>query len=703
MAGHKRRHRLLNQIKAASRAPVRKFAESMTDSTIHDVSLWEPPGGSKKGPQAAGSKKGPQASSSPCTEKLGQPQTCRASGKTGATWSKDNAQCFLKLCLPFKVDFRKRVVPTSVWQTLSDQLYDGNLDYSPEQLKEKMRNLKRAFGEAKRGQHLGDKWEYFSLMRKLFDCPMSDAPDDSCIISGGSSGIKHWNDENELHPAIEVLDHSDKVSILNNSGTNSEDENANYLKECEVNCDMDRTYDKGTSTNKSKTVPPMNHGKTYIVSKPMFQHKTSEVNDIDFSFYEGNPADMTYTNGTATDASETILPRNHGKTYIVTEPMFQHQASDMDDIGLNTSLLSLRNDAPGPDTTSTLRSPSRKKLNSKVSNSAKRTPEKTPKRKVAQSSLLWPTDVLQLFLQECVKRKAEVSLSHPPLSTWKDISAELGRQGHNQYNWEICRAKFETMLSFYRKTLIPAGGIVCGVKSRFYDDFCKIFDVGTSSQSTTGLWDIAKTKLLLSLYKEKKEEFDSSRNRHAALFEEISNQMALFDLPDRHPDGKQCMDHFDALKQKFRTEYDLTRGTGNAPSTWIHFDQMMDIYEGCVTLEPPRSLSVGTTTEHLLKGKPLETGAIPKTVVAQPKSSKNQKPKKMTKATWQQVKLDQSASIAEELRLSRLEMDKRSEARWQDFMQLMRQNKSCAHHESKACDLQETEGCDRQENNNSTL
>jgi hypothetical protein len=43
------------------------------------------------------------------------------------------------------------------------------LDFSPEQIKEKFRNLKRVFAEAKVGKHRGELWDSFTAMRYLFD------------------------------------------------------------------------------------------------------------------------------------------------------------------------------------------------------------------------------------------------------------------------------------------------------------------------------------------------------------------------------------------------------------------------------------------------------------------------------------------------------------------------------------------------------
>ncbi|XP_052131060.1 ubiquitin carboxyl-terminal hydrolase 36-like [Frankliniella occidentalis] len=46
------------------------------------------------------------------------------------------------------------------------------LDYSDEQIKEKIRNLKRKFSECKRGVEPGESWEYFSAMSFINDSPL---------------------------------------------------------------------------------------------------------------------------------------------------------------------------------------------------------------------------------------------------------------------------------------------------------------------------------------------------------------------------------------------------------------------------------------------------------------------------------------------------------------------------------------------------
>lgn len=76
-----------------------------------------------------------------------------------------------------------------------------------------------------------------------------------------------------------------------------------------------------------------------------------------------------------------------------------------------------------------------------------------------------------------VVKKKEVSKNPVPLDTWRHISAVLRASGHAQYSWDLCRAKFEIMVNLFWKSLVPAGGILCGVKCDYYDKFCLIFDV----------------------------------------------------------------------------------------------------------------------------------------------------------------------------------------------------------------------------------
>jgi len=106
----------------------------------------------------------------------------RASGKTGAKWerkSKRGEKCqdvltFLNVCGPFREKLRCPQVPIAVWKDVSDILFSKyHYDFSPEQLREKMRCLKYAYGQAKDGKNdKGRTWEYFKELCFLFDEPL---------------------------------------------------------------------------------------------------------------------------------------------------------------------------------------------------------------------------------------------------------------------------------------------------------------------------------------------------------------------------------------------------------------------------------------------------------------------------------------------------------------------------------------------------
>jgi len=61
-----------------------------------------------------------------------------------------------------------------------------------------------------------------------------------------------------------------------------------------------------------------------------------------------HPDEVTLIHDTATYFNgNTVSPTDYGKTYTVQSPIFQHHTSVVDQIGINTSLLSLRNDEDG--------------------------------------------------------------------------------------------------------------------------------------------------------------------------------------------------------------------------------------------------------------------------------------------------------------------------------------------------------------------
>lgn len=101
----------------------------------------------------------------------------RATGKTGAKWTEEATKALLDSLKSERPTLRQRVTPMSVWEKISDCLFNAqtSYDYSKEQVQEKMRNLKRGFADCKKGKNGGDKWKFYELMKFLYDDPIIEA------------------------------------------------------------------------------------------------------------------------------------------------------------------------------------------------------------------------------------------------------------------------------------------------------------------------------------------------------------------------------------------------------------------------------------------------------------------------------------------------------------------------------------------------
>lgn len=100
------------------------------------------------------------------------PARC-AQGAKGGKWKGNTSTLFLNECLPFRRDLRGLRVADKVFKDISDAMwYTHKLDYSWEQLKEKVRSLKRYFSEAKQGKHGGTNWPHYWLMVHIYDAEL---------------------------------------------------------------------------------------------------------------------------------------------------------------------------------------------------------------------------------------------------------------------------------------------------------------------------------------------------------------------------------------------------------------------------------------------------------------------------------------------------------------------------------------------------
>lgn len=102
------------------------------------------------------------------------------------------------------------------------------------------------------------------------------------------------------------------------------------------------------------------------------------------------------------------------------------------------------------------------------------TVKKTTPRKVPKAKLVWPIEVTEAFVKQCVIKKAELRVERIPLKTWKDIEGVLNIK---EVTWQTCRDKYDVMRQLFVDTMLPLEGVMAGVKWPYYDEFCTIFDI----------------------------------------------------------------------------------------------------------------------------------------------------------------------------------------------------------------------------------
>ncbi|KAK3911455.1 Tryptophan 2-monooxygenase [Frankliniella fusca] len=271
-------------------------------------------------------------------------------------------------------------------------------------------------------------------------------------------------------------------------------------------------------------------------------------------------------------------------------------------------------------------SPAKKKIRNGdgSTDAGTKTPRKTPRKATVQNQLMWGTDATKAFVKLCVTFKEEVQMESPPVEVWKKIFNELDQLGYIPHlTWQICRSKFNYMNTFFTGTLLPNNGILSGVKWSHYDQFCTIHDIplgymvpdvnkeGMKADGAT-LWnDPDRCKMLIHQYRERYHIFKGSKSmvRHSTLYSEISGTLNMFEVPCN---AKQCESKIKELEGKFRCEYDKSRKTGAAPSSWPYYKDMLEIYGGNSTLEPRFAYTVGSSQDKFLqKGK--EVQEVPST------------------------------------------------------------------------------------------
>lgn len=285
----------------------------------------------------------------------------------------------------------------------------------------------------------------------------------------------------------------------------------------------------------------------------------------------------------------------------------------------------------------------------------------------------WDKDSTLAVVQAFLQRKQEVQrIENIPQRVFKDISDELKSKGFNM-NPSVCRDKFTQMNDFFTGVL-PSGGFMSGFKWPHYDNFCELHDIPfdfilpvnqeSLAYEPAGnvIWTEPAVFLLLSEYHAKKNQFDNTKSpiRHQLLFNEISDTMNNFLIP---VSTKQCLDQMNVLKIKFRQEYDRlnVRNTGQPPTTWPYYDKMLEIFQGCASLDAPFLLSAGKGLFYSVKGK--QNTSSSSGTRTRPKEAKESgvTPKKpLTAQQYREMIVVQRSTATDELKLLREGLERRS-------------------------------------------
>lgn len=142
---------------------------------------------------------GPCATSSPIPDRVkgAQGPPPRATGKKGGVWPKEATKCLFQVILSspvaLRIGLRKARPAMEVYEEISLALYHKDsklLNYSADQVKEKIRNLKRAFQEAKSGSRT-IQWEWYLDMNEVFDVGLDTSSDRSKGVL--SITVLSWN------------------------------------------------------------------------------------------------------------------------------------------------------------------------------------------------------------------------------------------------------------------------------------------------------------------------------------------------------------------------------------------------------------------------------------------------------------------------------------------------------------------------------
>ena len=136
-------------------------------------------------------------------------------------------------------------------------------------------------------------------------------------------------------------------------------------------------------------------------------------------------------------------------------------------------------------------------------------------------------------------------------------------------------------------------------------------------------FDMHLTKLLISEYKARLEQFSDNKTRADTLYKEIMRKFHAKGYTN--VSAEHCSRRMAYLANEFKRRYDMvTRltGSGGEPIRWDYYDMMGQLLEKSVTIEPQGLLNFGSSNSHSVRAyqepakrnarkRPLSSTAMP--------------------------------------------------------------------------------------------
>ncbi|XP_029172175.1 uncharacterized protein LOC114941365, partial [Nylanderia fulva] len=119
------------------------------------------------------------------------------------------------------------------------------------------------------------------------------------------------------------------------------------------------------------------------------------------------------------------------------------------------------------------------------------------------------------------------------------------------------------------------------------------------SNSKSFVWPDAAVLLLVELYREREQEFNTGMKRHNIIWGEIAAQIKETDKK-YIVTGLQCSTKFAGLKRTYKNIYEQNKKSGNSHSSWAFYSVMDSLLGEKAYIQPPAEASSEGPSQPIL-------------------------------------------------------------------------------------------------------